>query len=801
MAVAASLAASSTASRADCAHCGATLAGDAVAQGNEAFCCSGCAAAATWIHQAALDDYYQLRTVPAGRVDPASADFGAWDRDVVLAEHSRIVPGGREITVLTDAMRCAACAWLIDRALRRHPGVLDAGANAVTGRVVIAWDPARVTLSTLMSRLNALGYRPWLATGEAREQAKRKERRRWLLRLGVAGLGAVQAMMFAEALYLDTAQQMPIATRDFFRWITFLVSTPVVFYAGWPFLEGMWNELRGRRIGMDTLIAGSTLLAYFASVVETVRGGVHVWYDAAVMFVLLLLVARMFEQRARGIASAQVDALARARPALATREDREGRPQQIPVGELLVGDVVRVAAGEAVPADGILLDASSSFDEALITGESAPVRREPGDQALAGSICREQSARLRLTRIGADTRLSELTRLVEHAQGSRPQLARAAERVAGGFLVVLLLCAVATWAWWRAHDPARAFEVTLALLVVSCPCALSLAIPTALTVAHGTLARMGVLGLRGDALSTLARVDRVILDKTGTLSSGGPQLDSAQAFEGFETDAALAIAAALERDSTHPLAQAFTGIDTPHVAQQVRTVPGQGIEGRIDGQEWRLGRADFAAGDADDGALWLGHGGRAVARFTVREALRDDAREAVSALREAGLKVELCSGDASVAVARFARQVGIDDAHARQTPEQKLALVRERQAQGDVVVMVGDGLNDAPVLAGADASLAMAEGATLAQRAADFVVTSPSLLRIPQAIDLARRAQRVVRQNLAWALGYNLLAIPLAATGHVTPWIAALGMAGSSLLVTLNALRLGRGATTSRRRA
>ncbi len=784
-----------------CQHCGESLPPDAIRADGKAFCCNGCAAAASWIRAAALGDYYSLRTSPGGRVQADAGDFGTWDRDVVLAEHSRIVPGGREITVLTDAMRCAACAWLIDRALRRLPGVLDAGANAVTGRITVAWDPARTALSPLMQRLAALGYRPWLATGEAREQAQRRERRRWLIRLGVAGLGAIQAMMFAEALYLDTAQQMPTATRDFFRWITFLVSTPVVFYSGWPFLEGMLRELRGRRLGMDTLIAGSTLLAYFASLAQTVRGGVHVWYDAAVMFVLLLLVARMFEQRGRGIASAQVDALARARPALAMRERDDGSAEQVPLGELEIGDVLRVCAGEAVPADGVLLDRASSFDEALITGESTPVRREIGDAALAGSICREESARLRVTRTGADTRLSQLTRLVEQAQSARPRLARAAERVAGGFVVALLLCAAATFAWWHVHEPARALEVTLALLVVSCPCALSLAIPTALTSAHGALARMGVLGLRGDALSTLARVDRVVLDKTGTLSTGRPELDRVATFDGLDAQQALAICAALEHGSAHPLARAFAHVDGIAVAQNVRAIGGRGIEGDVGGTRWRLGRAEFAAAREDDGALWLGDGARAFARITVRETMRDDARDAIAALREVGVAVELCSGDAADAVGRFARQVGIEDVNARQSPEQKLGRVRAAQARGDVVAMVGDGLNDAPVLAGADVSLAMAEGAALAQRAADFVVTSPSLLRVPQAIVLARRTQRIVWQNLAWALGYNVLAIPLAATGHVTPWIAAVGMAASSLLVTVNALRLGRREADTRRSA
>jgi Cu2+-exporting ATPase len=518
----------------------------------------------------------------------------------------------------------------------------------------------------------------------------------------------------------------------------------------------------------------------------------HVWYDAAVMFVLLLLVARMFEQRARGIASAQVDALARARPALAVRERADGSVEQVPLGEIAIGDVLRVAAGESVPADGTLLDHAAAFDEALITGESTPVRRDPGGVALAGSICREQSARMRVTRTGADTRLSQLTRLVEQAQSARPRLALAAERVAGGFVVALLLCAMGTFAWWHVHEPARALEVTLALLVVSCPCALSLAIPTALTSAHGALARMGVLGLSEDALSTLARVDRVMLDKTGTLSTGRPELDRVATFDGMDTQRALAIAAALEHGSAHPLAQAFARIENVTAARNVVANPGHGIEGEVDGVRWRLGRAEFAVAREDDGALWLGDGARALARITVRETMRDDARDAVVALRQAGLAVELCSGDAESAVARFARQVGIGAYLARQSPEQKLARVRAVQARGEVVAMVGDGLNDAPVLAGADVSLAMAEGAALAQRAADLVITSPSLLRVPQAIVLARRTQRIVHQNLAWALGYNVLAIPLAATGYVTPWIAAVGMAASSLLVTLNALRLGR---------
>ena len=779
-----------------CYHCGDPLPMDpirgAIGGDPRLFCCNGCAAAAAWIGEASLEDYYRLRSANAGRVAAEPADFSAWDQDAVLGEHSRLVEGGREITVLTDAMRCAACAWLIDRALRQEQGVLEAGANAITGRIVVSWDPKRTAVSTLMARLAALGYRPWLATGEEREQALRRERRRWLTRIGVAGLGAMQAMMFAEALYLDTRGEMALATRDFFRWITFLVSTPVVFYSGWPFLEGMARELRARRLGMDTLIAGSTLLAYFASLFETVRGGPHVWYDAAVMFVLLLLLARLLEQRARRAASAQVDALAHARPALAAREDGHGGVEQVPLATLAIDDIVRVSSGEAVPADGLLLDHASAFDESLISGESVPVQREVGDTALAGSICRDRPARLRVSRIGSDTRLSQITRLVEQAQGARPALARVADRIASAFVIVLLFASAGVYLWWRRHDPSRAFEVTLSLLVASCPCALSLAIPAALTAAHGALAKLGVLGLRPDALTALARVDRVVFDKTGTLSTGQPALLAVEAFEGMQRERALQIAATLERDSRHPLALALATQPTALDASDVHGTPGLGLQGRIDGSDWRIGRADFAANREDDGAVWLGDGRRAFARFVIQETCRPDAAAAVAMLREQGIAVELCSGDSSEAVQAFASLLDISDPRARQLPEQKLAHVWQLQKQGHVVAMVGDGLNDAPVLAGADVSLAMADGTALAQRAADMVITSPSLLRVPQAILLARKTRRIVRQNLAWALAYNLVALPLAATGQVTPWIAALGMALSSLLVTLNALRLTR---------
>lgn len=779
-----------------CHHCGEPVAGGhPVTAGDRRFCCEGCAAAAAWIQDADLGSYYRLRSANANRVQADRLDLESWDRSELLDEHSRAVEGGREIVLLTDGMRCAACAWLIDRALAREAGVLDTTANAVTGRIRITWDPACTRLSALLQRLAMLGYRPYLATGDAREQARLSERRRWLLRLGVAGLGSLQAMMLAEALYLDVNATMPLPTRDLFRWLTFLVSTPVVFYSGWPFLAGMARELRARHVGMDTLIASSTLLAYFASLVETMRGGTHVWYDAAVMFVFLLLAARMLEQRARNVATAQVDALARAQPVFAIRERDDGTRESVPPSALRVADVVCVSAGDGVPADGVLLDAAADFEEALLTGESRPVRRHAGETVYAGTTCRERPARLRVTATGASTRLSQLAELVDRAQGHRPPLARAADRIGRHFVVTLLLLAIAVYIGWRVYQPERAFEVTLALLVISCPCALSLSVPAVLAAAHGALARCGVLATRPEALDTLARATDVVFDKTGTLSDGRPARVDVEVFDGRGAEAATRVVAALEKDSGHPIATAFADIDVRDTAQAVVARAGLGVEGDVDGHHWRFGRADWAAGREDDGALWLGDGQHGAARFTLDEKPRDDAAAAIAALRTQGMQIHLASGDGDAAVQRLAHMLGITSTLSRQSPEDKLARVRQLQAEGRIVAMVGDGLNDAPVLAGADVSVAMGEGAPLAQQAADLVATGPSLLRIADAVRIARLSRRLVKQNLAWSAGYNLLAVPLAAAGMVTPWIAALGMAVSSLVVTLNALRLARTST------
>ena len=781
-----------------CYHCGETLGDSRVSHPVEKvprdFCCTGCAAAADWIHTANLDDYYSLRSQPAGRAGTEQSDLAVWDRQDVMAAYQRAVPGGCEVVLLTDGMRCAACAWLIDRALAREPGVSEVVANAVTGRIRLVWNPARSRLSGILRRLIALGYRPYLAGGREEEAARRAETRRWLLRVGIAGIATLQAMMFAEALYLDPLHQMPAATRDFFRWLTFLIATPVIFYAGFPFLAGAWRELSQRRAGLDVLVSAATLLAWGASTLETLRGGPHVWFDTAVMFIFLLLAARMIEQRARRVAMSRVDALARALPVLADRELPDGGLEAVPAAQLARGDVVRVPAGANVPADSRLLDGPASFDESLLTGESRPVAHQPGDAVLAGSVPVDRIVRVHVTATGAATQLSALLRLVQRAQEHRPRVARAADRIASGFVLGLATVTVATYIAWRGHDATRAFEVALALLVISCPCALALAVPAALAAAHSRLSRLGILVCRPDALETLACIDTCVFDKTGTLSDGSWRVRSVQLFGAATEGEALRLAAALERGSQHPLASAFHAHDDGREATLASQQAGLGITAAVNGREMRLGTAPFAAGRPDDGALWLGDGAAPLARFEMQESPRADAAPALQLLRAQGLALHLMSGDGALAVERCVESLGNPFATrgARLLPQDKLARVRALQAQGHRVAMVGDGINDAPVLAGADVSIAVAGGAALAQRSADIVLLRPALGGIAAAIDTARRTRRIIRQNLAWAVGYNLVALPLAATGHVVPWMAALAMVVSSLTVTLNAMRLAR---------
>jgi len=779
-----------------CFHCLEPVGADRIVHtgtaGERAFCCAGCEAATAWIEGAGLQGYYRARSAAAPAPEAVeTAALARWDEPAFLGAHTAVADGGRRrATLVVEGVRCAACAWLIERALAREPGVASATVNAATSRLALEWNPAATRLSPLVARVAELGYR---LHAPARDDARAAEgeRRASLKRLAVAGLGAMQAMMFSEALYFGAGELDP-ATRDFFRWIALLVSIPVVFYAGRPFLAGALAELRLRAPGMDLLVAVSVLLAWGASVVATLAGLPAVYYDAAVMFVFFLLAARHIEAEARRRATAALDVLARAQPEIATRIEQSGAETAVSVAAIEPGDRILVRAGEAVPVDGLLEGAAGEFDESFMTGESRPVLHAAGDVLLAGSLALSRPALVVATRRARESTVARLAELAARATAQRPRAARVADRVAGVFVVVMLGVAAAVGIAWHFIDPARALPATLAVLAATCPCALALAVPAALAAAQSALARQGALVLDADAIESLAKADSVVFDKTGTLTAGRPQLGAVDVFDGTR-EAVLADAAALERGMSHPLATMFRPFDDGREADAILSVAGAGVEGRIAGELRRIGTRAFAAGEpGDDDGIWLGDGRRALARFDGQDAPRPGAAPAVAALASQGLAVHVLSGDSEARVGALAAKLGIRDWQARATPAAKLARIQALRASGRHVAMVGDGVNDAAVLAGADVAIAMAEGAALAQASASIVLAGAEIGRLPALFETARRARRVMRQNLAWAAAYNAVALPLAAAALVPPWLAALGMTVSSLLVTLNALRLAR---------
>lgn len=766
-------------------------------------CCPGCRAVAQLILSSGHADYYRFRTAPALRpAEPAAADaWTAFDRPQAQATFVHQVSAERaEAGFVVEGLRCAACAWLIESQLMRLPGVCEVRVSPATGRVQLAWRPAELKLSELLGTLAALGYRPHPIAADARAAATR-ERHSALKRLLVAGLGMMQVSSFAFAFYLAGDTLEP-AMRDFLRLISMLVALPVLLYAGTPFFLGAWRGLRHGRPGMDLPVAIALTLAGGASVWITLTGGAEVYFDSVVMFVFFLSVSRWFEADARGRVRSVGEALAAMLPASVLRLGADG-PTPVAVSELAPGDRVLVGSGEVIPADGLLLEGATQVDEALLTGESEPRRRTAGEALIGGSVNLGPPVTVELQRVGTATQVSQIARLLQRAQADRPPLALLADRLASGFIGLVLLAAAATGQYWWQVEPTRWLANTLAVLVVSCPCALALATPTAFAAAAAGLARRGLLVTRGAALENLTRVRSVLLDKTGTLTAGRPQIAASRSLDGTPIEQHLAVAAALEVGSSHPYARAFLPHAGGLTAAQVEPVTAGGVRGQVDGRTWHLGTPEFAGGPGQTAAVdalerehgagsWvgLGDGQRLVALFLLSDPLRTDAADTLAALARRGLAPAISSGDAAPAVAAVAGRLGVRDWQARQTPQQKLAAIRARQQRGEVVLMVGDGVNDAPILAGADVSVALASGAALAHSQADLLLLGERLAPLLDGIDTARRTLAVVRQNLAWAAVYNLLAIPLAAAGLVPPWLAALGMSASSALVVGNSLRL-----------
>ena len=750
------------------------------------------------------------------------------DRDAWL-EFSKSVPTGSpansidavagatrwESTVVFEGMHCAACAATIEQALRATPGVLEADVSAASHRGRVLWDEQSTRPSTWMRAVQRAGYRPLPAHDAFASARRQAETRKMMWRLGVAGMCMMQVMMYAAPTYFAGPGEIEPDLVNLLRWAQWVLSLPVLLFSCRPFFANALRDLRLRSISMDLPVALGMLITFVVSSLGTFEPdglfGREVYFDSLTMFVFFLLTGRWLELRARDRTAGALEALMHRLPESVERRSVSGAWERVATRRVRVGDVLRVLPGEAFPADGIVLRGHTSVDEALLTGESTPVARGESDQVIAGSHNLSAPVEVQVLRVGGDTRYAQIVSLMEQASVSKPRVAQLADRLAKPFLVFVLLAAAAACAWWWPSDPGHALMIAVAILVVTCPCALSLATPAAMLASAGTLARGGVLVRRLQALETLAQVDSLVFDKTGTLTRDAFVLQQVRVRPGTSEAEALALAAQLARGSLHPVSRALVRAapaDAPPMGQlELTEVAGEGVLGRgraTDGApEFRLGSARFIGIDPADHATAQGpvsHLADAqgwLASFVFQEDLREDARATVQALEADGVQVQLLSGDAPAAAEALGRMAGIARARGACSPDDKLAAMQYEQGANRTVAMVGDGLNDGPILAGAHVSFAFGKAVPLARAQSDFVVLGERLMAIAQARATSRETMRIVRQNLGWAAAYNLVGVPMAMVGWMPPWAAGLGMAVSSLVVVANALRLTRAPAAS----
>lgn len=782
-------------------------------------CCAGCQAVAQSIIDAGLGSYYKQRTADAQKTELPPQEIldqiRLYDLSEVQSDFVETHGGTREAVLMLGGITCAACVWLIEQQLLRTDGIVRIDLNYSTHRCRVVWEDGKIRLSDILLKIRQTGYTAEPYDAQKIEAANQKERKQYIVRLAVAGLGMMQTMMFALPTYLYGGDIEP----DFLQilhWGGFLMVLPVVFYCAVPFYQGTLRDLKNRRVGMDTPITVAIIMTFIAGVYSlATNAGQGMYFESIAMLLFFLLGGRFMEQIARRKAGDAAERLVKLIPAFChhmpdypdTQETCEAA-----VVKLKAGDIVMVKPGETVPVDGTVVEGSSVVNEAMLTGESLPVAKMPSEKVTAGTLNTQSPLIIRTDRTGSSTRLSHIVRLLDRALAQKPRTAELAEQYASTFVFGELLLAVPVFIGWMFYaDAHTALWITVALLVITCPCALSLATPTALAASTGALAREGILIGGKQAIETLAQTTDIIFDKTGTLTRGNPAVSGISLLGGTDKAFALAVAQALEQQSEHPLARAIlncrvSGGSVPDIAvkQRLNRI-GEGVGAQLtvngETQVWALGRADYVAeiagkppqdGQASESgsAVFLGSQSGFAAVFYLTDPLKDSAAEAVRQLAGKNLTLHILSGDRETAVAETARTLGIGHYRSQAMPEDKLEYVKALQKEGKRVLMIGDGINDAPVLAQADTSAAVAGGTDIARDGADIVLLNEDLNTVPHMLAQAGRTRQIIRQNLSWASAYNIIAVPLAVLGYVQPWIAALGMSFSSLVVLGNAMRL-----------
>ncbi len=781
-------------------------------------CCLGCKAVADAIVEYGLGDYYRFREKSAIRPEQLVPEelqrFAAYDN---LLQQEQAIPGQSDecktASFLIADMTCPACVWLIESCLRQISGINKVEVNFSSQRALISWVPDKIQVSGILRSIASLGYqaRPY-ESSEASKQLD-EEQNEQLRRLGVAGVLGAQVMMLSVALYVGDWSGIEENFRIYFSWLCWILTTPVMLYSSRSFFSRAWRDITMLRTGMDVPVALGLLIAYISSSWATATNSGQIYYDSIVMFVFFLLCGRYLEFRARRQSALVMESVGQSLPVVATRRVGEGSQSEletVPVESLRVGDIVLVRNGEVIPADGTVLEGETSVDEALLTGESRAIPKRIGDFLIGGSRNIDQSIYLTVSKTGKDTVSSYIYRLMQQGQQQKPALLALSNRVSAFFVLSVLILATGTAVYWMMNDPAIWISVTIATLVVTCPCALSLATPLALAAASTALMKKGVILVDSTALEVLNKVDKVAFDKTGTLTSGQLEIVRHEMFSSLTKETCLAITRAIELNSLHPIAKAFqtTGsYSSAMFAEHVCHFPGSGVSGIVQERKWYLGNSKFIKEktgllDSDDdknstkdstlSKIIMADKERIHCCFYLADAIREGTQDTIRFLNDSQLSYMVLSGDALPPTRTLSETVGIEEFYAGQSPADKMLKISRLQDSGKIVAMVGDGANDAPVLASADVSIAMAEGAALANTNAQVILLKGRLDKLITLFKTAKFSRSIIRQNMIWAIAYNITALPLALTGTIEPWMAAIGMSLSSLLVVINSSRLTR---------
>jgi len=785
----------------NCVHCGDQfppngLVSEIIDGQQLDFCCHGCRGAYLIIRGAGLDSYYRRKDRQEGVLKDA---FASRFDDQYLDRFVRSTPTGDEISLIIDGIRCASCIWLIERLIQKLPGIHSARVNFATHRVLIRFNREQVAAAEICRQLAAIGYLPRPYSQDELQRSAETEMRGLMIRFGTAAFLSLQLMGFSLALYAGYFQGIDPQTRLLLQYCAALVTTPVVFYSGFPFIRGAWLSLYNRQPNMDLLIALGSLSAYFYSLYALFTGG-EVYFDTAAMIITLILAGRLFEAGARRKASAGIDRLLKLAPARALRHEADSWVE-VDSQQLQPGDLIQVKAGDRLPVDGVIHQGLTEIDESAVTGESLSIVKETGNRVVSGTLNLTGVIEVKVSAAASDSFVARIARIVEEAQTNKAPIQRLADRVATFFIPLVLLIAVATFCVWFREGQALLHAVTV--LVVACPCALGLATPTAVMVATGRAAEQGVLFRGGDILETAASVNLLAFDKTGTLTSGKPEVTRIFAFATGEPEL-LQLLASAEMGSRHPLAlgivrKAGEQNLVPELPLTSKTHPGRGIEATLAAGRLLAGSRLFLEEQGVDlpqlatngqSEVHLAREGEYLGYVTLEDQLRPDAGQLLQALRQADYPTLLLTGDRWDVAGRICRELQIEKYQAELTPEMKACRITE--LSDAKIMMVGDGINDAPALSRAAIGCAIAGSTDIAVESADLILTRPKLMNLLFALQLSKQSLRIIRQNLLWAFSYNLIAIPLAASGQLAPVFGAAAMAVSSICVLTNSLRLKR---------